>query len=111
MHRGTTFKYKKEYKMKYKEMWQSGKTLIITSDDMDWKITGYISGNLLKHKEVSAFDELKNNLFSNYNHIVEKYGDEYAQDLVRKVVDVEELIEGGVSLSKFEKINISRIKK
>jgi len=59
MHGGLTFAYREKYKMKYADMWQSKKTLLIASDEMDWKTTGYIIGNLLKHKEVSTFEELK----------------------------------------------------
>jgi len=33
---------------------------------MDWKVTGYIIGNLLKHKEVGTFNELKQNKFSSF---------------------------------------------
>ena len=110
MHGGITFEYKKEYKMKYEEMWQSKKALVVTSDKMDWKITGYIIGNLLKHKEVSIFDELKNNPFSSYKFVVEKYGDECAQELIRKVIDVDENVEGEVDMTGIEKINIFRPK-
>ena len=110
MHGGTTFEYKKEYKMKYEDMWQSKKTLVITSDKMDWKTTGYIIGNLLKHKEVSTFEELKNNLFSSYRFTAEKYGDENAQELVRQVIDVSEDIEGEVDFEGLEKLKIVRPK-
>jgi len=110
MHGGTSFEYKRKYKMKYNALWQSRKTFVITSDEMDWMITGYIAGNLLKHKEVSTFDELKNNPFSSYNFIAEKYGDESAQELVRKVIDIKEDIEGGVDMSGLEKMNIFRSK-
>ena len=110
MHGGTTFEYKKEYKMKHEDMWQSKKTLVITSDKMDWKTTGYIIGNLLKHKEVSTFDELKENPFSSYSFTAGKYGDENVQELVRQVIDVNEDIEGGVDIAGIEKINIIRPK-
>ncbi len=110
MHGGTTFEYKKEYKMKHKDMWQSKKVFVIASDNADWKITGYIIGNLLKHKEVSTFDELKNNSFSSYGFIAEKYGDECAQELVRSVIDVEENAEGEVDLDEIGELNIFRPK-
>ena len=110
MHGGTTFKYKEEYKMKHKDMWQSKKTLLITSDEMDWKTTGYIIGNLLKHKEVSTFEELKNNLFSSYRFTAEKYGDECAQEPVRQVINVDEDIEGEIDFEGLEKLNIIRPK-
>ena len=110
MHGGTTFKYKKEYKVEHKDMWQSTKTLLITSDEMDWKTTGYIIGNLLKHKEVSTFEELENNPFSSYGFTAKKYGDECAQELVRQVIDVSEDIERGVDIEGLEKLKIIRPK-
>ena len=110
MHGGTTFEYKKEYKMKHEDMWQSKKTLLVTSDEMDWKTTGYIIGNLLKHKEASTFEELKNNLFSSYKFTVEKYGDECAQELVRKVINIDEDNKAGVNFEGLEKLNIIRPK-
>ncbi len=110
MHGGITFEYKKEYKIKHKDMWQSKKTLLITSDEMDWKTTGYIIGNLLKHKEASTFKELKNNPFSSYRFVVEKYGDECAQELVRKVINVSEDIEGEIDFEGLEKLRIVRPK-
>ena len=110
MHGGLTFAYRKKYKMKYEDMWQSNKTLLITSDKMDWKTTGYIVGNLLKHKEVSTFEELKNNRFSSYIFIVERYGDENAQELVREVINVNENNEGEVDFKNLKKLNIIRPK-
>ncbi|MCK5476241.1 MAG: transposase [Candidatus Pacebacteria bacterium] len=110
MHGGVTFKYKKEYKMKYREMWQSKKVLVITSDEMDWKTTGYIIGNLLKHKEVSTFEELENDSFSSYKFIVKRYSDECAQELVRKVINVDESIEGEVDFKNLKKLSIIRPK-
>ncbi|MEA1937241.1 MAG: transposase [Patescibacteria group bacterium] len=110
MHGGLTFAYRKKYKMKYADMWQSKKTLLITSDEMDWKTTGYIIGNLLKHKEVSTFEELKNNPFSSYGFMVEKYGDECARELVREVIDADENVEGEVDFGGLEKLKVIRPK-
>lgn len=110
MHGGTTFEYKRKYKMKYKDLWQSKKIFVVASDEMDWRIMGYIAGNLLKHKEVSTFDELKNNSFSSYKFIAEKYGDESVQELVRKVIDIKEDIKGEADISSLEKMNIFRPK-
>lgn len=110
MHGGLTFAYRKKYKMKYKDMWQSKKTLLVTSDEMDWKTTGYIIGNLLKHKEVSTFEELKNNPFSSYRFTAEKYGDENAQEIVRRVINVDEDNEGEADFKNLRKLNIIRPK-
>lgn len=59
IHGGTSYEYQKRFKMKYKEMWQSSRVYQVVNEEADWKITGYIAGNLLKHKEVSTFEELK----------------------------------------------------
>ena len=64
-------------------------------------MTGYIAGNLLKHKEVSTFRELKQNPFSSYKYIAEKFGDEMAEDLVRSVINIGENAEGEVAISEF----------
>jgi hypothetical protein len=58
--------------MKYKEMWQSSRAYIVKSEGADWKITGYIIGNLLKHKEVSKIDELLSNPFCSFNQFVQE---------------------------------------
>lgn len=54
--------------------------LIVTLERMNWLISGYIIGNSLKHKEVSTFNELKQNQFSSYWYMVEKYGDKEMRD-------------------------------
>ena len=84
--------------MKYKEMWQSSKALRVTSEEMDWKVTGYIIGNLLKHKEVNTFKELRNDPFSSYSHTAEKYGEELARELVYSVIDTSEDGDGLVDM-------------
>ncbi|KKW01422.1 MAG: hypothetical protein UY52_C0025G0005 [Parcubacteria group bacterium GW2011_GWC2_49_9] len=94
MHGGTSYIYRKQYGMWHKEMWQSQRTLVVTSEAMDQKVTGYIIGNLLKHKEVSTFHELAASPFSSYGSIARKYGDEYARRLVSSIIDVSESSEG-----------------
>jgi len=96
LHGGTSFAYKKKWEMRYKEMWQSSKIFQVTSEEMDWKVTGYVIGNLLKHREVSTFDELRDNPFSSYYLTAEKYGEEYARDLVYSVIDTSEDEDGMV---------------
>lgn len=83
--------------MKYKEMWQSSKVLQIVSEEMDWKVTGYIAGNLLKHKEVSTFEELKQNPFSCYQKLIKKYDDELINNLIYSVININEDAEGAVN--------------
>jgi hypothetical protein len=102
---GISYEYRKKYEMPYKEMWQTRKVIRITSERMNWKISGYIIGNLLKHKEVSTFEELKQNRFSSLWHMVNKYGDGEMQDLVCRVVDVDEDAWGVVNLSQLDKKN------
>ena len=75
---------------------------------MDWKITGYIIGNLLKHKEINNFEDLKNNPFSSYRYTAEKYGDETARQLVYGVIDVAEDGDGVFNLEKLKKTKVSK---
>jgi len=106
LHGGTSFEYRKRFGTKYKEMWQSFKVIRVVGEEMDRKVTGYIIGNLLKHKEVSTFNELKENRFSSFWHTAEKYGEEYARGLVYKVIDVSEDAEGEVGVEEFKSIKI-----
>ncbi len=107
MHGGTTFEYKKRYKMHYKDMWQSSKIIRIISEEMDWKVTGYIIGNLLKHKELSTFEELAENPFSSYQKIVTEYDEEFARELVYSVINVDENADGVIDVKELIK---SRLK-
>ncbi len=105
---GTTYEYKKKFNalMKYKEMWQSRKIYTIVSVEMNWIINGYIIGNLLKHKEVSTFGELKENRFSSYWYYVKKYGDEEMKNLVRSVIDINESNKGEVNMENLAKTKL-----
>lgn len=96
VHGGTSYEYKRGFGMKYKEMWQSSKVLQVQSEEMDWKITGYIIGNLLKHKEESTFQELKGNPFSSYMEIVSMFGERFARGLVYDVININESSQGVV---------------
>lgn len=102
---GISFEYRKNFSTPYKDLWQTRKTIVIQSQEMDYKVTGYIIGNLLKHKEVGMFDELKENEFSSYRYTAEKYGDDYAQEMVGSVIDINEDELGEVDLK-----NLSRLK-
>lgn len=110
MHGGTTFEYRKRYKMNYKYMWQNSKVIRITSEEMDWKVTGYIIGNLLKHKETNTFEELKNSPFSSYPEIVKRHGEEFARELVYTVIDATESGNGVVDIKelKLKKLKITK---
>lgn len=106
IHGGTSFIYKEEYTMEYKNLWQSAHIIVITSEGMNWKIDGYIGGNLLKHKEVNTFQELENNHFSSYKYLVKKYGSELAQELVRSVINIEEDNKGRINEKELEKLKL-----
>jgi hypothetical protein len=106
IHGGCSFLYRKKYPMKYQELWQDHKIVKITSDTMDWKITGYIIGNLLKHKEVNNFEELKENPFSSYQEVSNKFGDEFTRNMIYRVIDVEEQSDGYINLGKLGNIEI-----
>ena len=110
MHGGTTFEYKRKFPntMKYKDMWQSFKTLRITSGEMDWKVTGYIIGNLLKHKEVSKIEELEGNIFTSYDGFVKEWGKETAQDLIYSVIGVEEDSENFISFKSLSDLKVAK---
>ena len=103
---GISFEYRKKYKMQYKEMWQTRKIVRIISQEMNYKISGYIIGNLLKHKRVSTFNELKENEFSSYWYMADKYGDGMARELVRGVININEDISGEVDLEELSEIKI-----
>ncbi len=100
LHGGTSFLYKKKYwhVIKETQLWQSTKLLQIASEIMDWRVTGYIIGNLLKHKEVSTFEELKNNKFSSYGYYAKKYSDKEMHELVRSVIDLSEDNKGFINI-------------
>jgi hypothetical protein len=107
IHGGTSFQYKKNFSMKYQEMWGASHILQVTSEEMDWKITGYIIGNLLKHKEVTTFEELEKNPFSSYKYFAKTYGQDFARDLIYNVIDVNEDAEGRADLKSLAKIYLN----
>jgi REP element-mobilizing transposase RayT len=101
LHGGSSYLYRQKYQTDHKEIWQSSKLLRVFSQKIDRRIAGYIAGNLLKHKEVSTFDELYSNKFSCYRQIVDKDGLNYANRLVREVIDIKESEEGDIFLGDF----------
>ncbi len=102
LHGGTTYEYRKRFIMKYKEMWQSSKVIQVASEEMDWKITGYIAGNLLKHKEVSTLEELATNPFSCYGQLIKRYNKDLINNLIYSVIDVDENAEGQMNVDGLE---------
>jgi len=87
---GISYEYRKKFDMSHKNMWQTRKILLVESEKMDWMVTGYICGNLLKHKEVSTFEDLKQNRFSSYWYQLEKHGESMMQEIIRRVINVDE---------------------
>jgi len=71
---------------------------------MDWKVIGYIIGNLLKHKEVSTFQELKENPFTSYHEIVKRYGEKFTKELIYNVIDVNENAQGVVNVQGLQRL-------
>jgi len=108
MHGGTSFEYKKKYPLKYSDMWQTPKALRVISDEMDWKVTGYIVGNLLKHKEVGKISELSGNIFTSYDTLVKKCGKGVVDELVREIIAVTETADGEISLQEMKNIKIKK---
>ncbi|MCK5357605.1 MAG: hypothetical protein KAJ48_04355 [Elusimicrobiales bacterium] len=103
---GISYEYQKRFKMPYKEMWQTRKTIVINSEKVNWRVSGYIVGNLLKHREVGRFEDLRKNDFSSYWYLAKKYGEEEIQDLVRRVLAADEDKWGGIDLDGLSKIDI-----
>jgi hypothetical protein len=106
LHGGTTFTYRKKYPMKYKDMWQTTKVLQINSPEVDWKVTGYIVGNLLKHKEVSKIEHLEGNIFCSYDEFVKEYGKEVVKDLIYSVINVYENNDGLVNFKEMNDLEL-----
>lgn len=104
LHSGLSREYKKIYQVKYKNFWQTTKTFFIKDEKMYWKVIGYIIGNLLKHREISRFKDLKENPFSSYGYYAKKYSNETMQELVRNVIDVDEDSEGNIDFKQLKQV-------
>jgi len=89
---GSAFLYNKKYhtENEFGKMWLDSRSLIVYNQKSLLRVIGYIAGNLLKHKEVEYFRELKKCPFSSYRQLVEEIGDEEAENIVRRVIKVEE---------------------
>ncbi|MDD5731383.1 MAG: transposase [Patescibacteria group bacterium] len=99
---GITFLYKKNFKIKYDEFWQSCKVLKIEDEEISQRVSAYIAGNLLKHKEVSTFNELLENPFSSFAFMSDKYGEDLVRELIYDSIDIEEDKEGIVDIKKLK---------
>lgn len=95
-----TREYKRKFSIKYKEFWSSIRVLWIQpKDDIYWAIQGYVIGNLLKHREVSTFNELYQDPFNSFQYIADKHGFDFACNIVREVIIVDENADGEVELN------------
>ncbi len=105
---GISFLYKKRFSVTYPEMRQSRKIYRVWDEDASIKIKGYIIGNLLKHKEVGTFNDLRENKFSSYWYYADKYGDNEAKELVYQVIDADEDSWGEVNINKLRNIQAKK---
>lgn len=95
--------YKKRFPVKYKNFWQSIRVLwIYPRDEVYWAVMGYIIGNLLKHREVNTFNELYDDSFCSFQYIADKYGFDFACNIVRNAVAVPESADAEVKLEDFK---------
>lgn len=95
---GISYELRKNFDIPYKEIWQSRKVFIVYNEESNWRVSGYIIGNLLKHKEVSTFGELRDNKYSSYWYIAKKYGEDTAKSMVYSVINTDEDSFGGVDI-------------
>ena len=103
--------YRKAYKVPYSEMWHSTRVFWVKNDKMFWAIRGYITGNLLKHKELSNFQELYDNLFSSFRYTADKFGFDPLKELVKSVIEVREDSYGEVDIEGIKKLNLATLAK
>src|SRR3989339_91026 len=95
--------YRKNFTVPYKDFWQSIRVLWVRNDDqVYWNIIAYIIGNLLKHKEVSNFQELYDSQFCSFSYIADKYGFDFACNIVRNIIAVDEDSNGTTELTDFK---------
>ncbi len=99
---GSAFLYNEKYRIRNEsgKMWLDSRSLIVYNQKSLLRVIGYIAGNLLKHKEIKNFKELKRFPFSSYRQLVEEYGDEEAEYIVRRVMEIEEDDDYLIDLSK-----------
>jgi len=88
---GSAFLYNKNFpRERIGKMWLDSKSLLIYNQESLFRVVGYIAGNLLKHREVKNFLELKLNPFSSYRQLAKEYGNEVAEDIVGRVIEIKE---------------------
>ena len=88
---GSAFFYNKSFpRERIGKMWLDSKALLVYNQESLFRVIGYIAGNLLKHREAKNFLELKLSPFSSYRQLVKEYGDEVAEDIVGRVIEIKE---------------------
>ncbi|MCK5459679.1 transposase [Candidatus Parcubacteria bacterium] len=98
--------YRESYQVPYSEMWHSTRVFWVKDDKMFWGVRGYITGNLLKHKEVSGFQELYDNPFSSFKYTADKFGFDTLRELVKSVIEVKEDSYGDVDVEGMEELEL-----
>jgi len=98
--------YRKIYQVPYSEMWHSTRVFWVKDEKMFWGVRGYITGNLLKHKEVSSFQELYDSPFSSFKYTADKFGFDTLIELVKSVIEVREDSYGEVDMKEIEDLDI-----
>ena len=68
---------------------RSWRRAVDNPDDL-LRVIGYIAGNLIKHQEIDNFEDLKKCPFSSYRQLAARYGDKIAEEMVERVILVEE---------------------
>ena len=89
---GSAFIYNRRYKSEgsISKIWFDSRSLIVYNLKSFSNVIGYIAGNLLKHKEIKDFLELKQCPFSSYRQLVKQIDDYAAEDIVSRVIKIEE---------------------
>ncbi|MBU0706967.1 transposase [Patescibacteria group bacterium] len=100
LHGGTSYDYRKLFPKPYEHFWQSFHSRRIDSEVINWKISRYIIGNPLKHREVSRFDDLLNYPFCSFYDFSKKHGIDQAKTLVRSVIQSNEDADGYITICK-----------
>lgn len=98
--------YRRVYKVPYSEIWHSTRVFWVKDDKMFWGVRGYIAGNLLKHKEVSNFQELYDNPFSSFKYTADKFGLDALKELVKSVIEMKEDSYGEVDVGGIGKLDL-----
>ena len=70
-------------------VWDEYHVYIASTEEIYERIRGYVIGNCLKHGEVLNLQKLMNHPFSTFGDVVREQGQEYAEELVNSVIEME----------------------